>query len=164
MPSVESFPTKRGTARFTENSVHFEESFSGYIQSLYQEYWQSGIWWQSGIFVGYMLAFPIGLWWVVSAVRGGDSLSLAVVVGLMIMLWITNYARGFRSPDRIRLDTIKEISATDGKKGLTRPRLIITYTDGGTAYRRRVNLPSLCTSDGETAYERAQAAFAERGF
>jgi len=164
MPSTESFPTKRGTARFTEDDVYFDESFSGYIQSVYQEYWQSGTWWHNGIFVGYILAFPIGSWWIVSAVRGGNFLPLTVVVGLIVVLWLANYARGFRSPDRIRLDTIKKVSATDGKKGLTRPRLIITYTDGGTTYRRRVNLPSLYTSGGGTAYERAQAAFAERGF
>ncbi len=164
MHSIESFPTKRGTARFTEEYVHFEESFSGYIRSLYHEYWQSGMWWHNGLFVGYILAFPLGLGWVVSAVRGGDFLLLAVGGGLIVALWLANYARGFRSPDRMRLDTIEKVSATDGTKGLTRPRLIITYTDGETTYRRRVNLPSLYTSGGETAYDRAQAAFAERGF
>ncbi|MFD1588450.1 hypothetical protein ACFR9U_15820 [Halorientalis brevis] len=164
MPSIESFPTKRGTARFTEDSIHFEESFSGYIQSLYQEFWQRGTWWHNGIFVGYILAFPIGLGWVVSAVRGGDFFFLAVVVGSIAMFWVMNYARGFRSPDRIQLDTIEKVSATAGMKGLTRPRLIITYIDGETTYRRRVNLQPLYTSNGETAYEQAQAAFAERGF
>jgi hypothetical protein len=164
MSSIESFPTKRGTACFSEDCVHFDESLSGYIQSLYQEYWQSGTWWHNGIFVGYILAFPIGLWWTVSAVRSGDFLLLGIVVGLMIVLWLVDRVRGFRSPDRIRLDTIEEVSATDGQKGLTRPRLIITYTEGGTTYRRRVNLPSLYTSGAETAYEQARAAFAERGF
>ncbi|AAV48284.1 unknown [Haloarcula marismortui ATCC 43049] len=48
--------------------------------------------------------------------------------------------------------------------GLTRSRLVIRYTDGGTTCKRRVNLPSLYTSGGETVYERAQEAFAERGF
>lgn len=110
------------------------------------------------------IAFPIGLWWVVSAVCGGDFLLLAVVVGLIVALWLVDRVRGFRSPDRIRLDIIEKISATAGKKELTRPRLIITYTDGETTYRRRVNFPSLYTSGGETAYERARAAFAERGF
>jgi hypothetical protein len=164
MPSIESFPTKRGTARFTEEYVHFEESFSGYIWSLYREYWQSGTWWHNGLFVGYILTFLLGVWWVVSAIRGGDFLILAAVGGLICALWLANYARGFRSPDRIRLDTIEKISATGGTKGLTRPRLIITYTDGKRIYNRRVNLPSLYMSGGETAYDRAQAAFAERGF
>ncbi len=31
MPSIESFPTKRGTAEFTEDYVYFEESFSGIL-------------------------------------------------------------------------------------------------------------------------------------
>jgi hypothetical protein len=163
VPSVEAVSTKRGTARFSEDCVQFEESFSGHVRSLYRGYWRGGTWWQSGILVGYLLAVPIGLGWVVGAVRGGDSLRLAVVAGLLVVLRLADYARGFRSPDRIRLDTIENVSATDGTRGLTRPRLVISYTDGGTIYRRRVNLPSLYTSGGETTYERARTAFAERG-
>lgn len=157
MSSIESFRTKRGPARFTEDAVHFDES-------LYREYWQSGTGWHKWILVGYVLGFPIGFWWTVNVVRGGDFLLLTAIVCLIVVLWVADYARGFRSPDRIRLDTIENISATDGTRGLTRPRLIITYTHKGTTYRRRVNLPSLYTSGGETAYERAQAAFTERGF
>ncbi|WP_255152895.1 hypothetical protein [Halorarius halobius] len=43
MPSIESFSTKRGTARFTEDAVHFDESAVGYIRSLYREYWKIDI-------------------------------------------------------------------------------------------------------------------------
>jgi hypothetical protein len=164
MPSIESFPTKRGTAQFTEEYVYFEESFLRYVNSLYRDYWQRGTWWSSSAFLAYMFAFPIGVWWVVNAVRGGKFLYIAVVAGSILGLWAVNYARGFRSPDRIRLDTIEQVSATDGLKGLTRPRLVIHYTDGETTRKRRVNLPSLYTSGGETAYERARTAFAERGF
>lgn len=82
MASIESFRTKRGTAHFTEDAVQFEEPFSGYVRSLYREYWQDGNWWHSGTFVGYVLAFPVRFWWVVSAVRGGDVLLLAVIAGL----------------------------------------------------------------------------------
>ena len=164
MPSIESFPTKRGTARFTEDAVHFDESVVGYIRSLYREYWKSNTWWRKGIFAGYVLGLLVGLGWIISAVRSGDVLLLAVVVGLLAVLWLANYARGFRSPDRIRLDAIKEVSAIRGEKGLTRPRLVITYTDGESTHKRRVNLPSLYTTDGETAYERARSAFGERGF
>jgi hypothetical protein len=164
MPSINSFQTKGGTARFTETHVQFDESFLGYIRSLYQEYWQRGTWWHNGLFVGYLLAFPIGGLWVVSAVLGGSFLSLGAVVGVLVTLRLMNYVRGFRSPDRIRRDSIERVSATNGTKGLTRPRIVIAYTDGKRTYKRRVNLPSFYTSDGETAYERAQAAFAERGF
>lgn len=164
MCSIESFRTKRGTARFTEDYVYFEESFSGYIESLYQDYWQRGTWWSSSALVGYFFALPIGIWWVVSAVRGGNFLHIAVVGGSVLVLWAVNYARGFRSPDRIRLDTIEQVSATGGVKGLTRPRLVIRYTEEGTTCKRRVNLPSRYTGCGETVYERAQEAFAERGF
>lgn len=164
MPSIESFPTKRGTARFTEDAVHFDESVVGYILSLYREYWKSNTLWRKGVFVGYVLGLLVGLGWIVSAVRSGDVLLLTAVVGLLAVLWLANYARGFRSPDRIRLDAIEEVSATRGEKGMTRPRLIVTYRDGESTHKRRVNLPSLYTTGGETAYERARSAFAERGF
>jgi hypothetical protein len=163
MPSIELFPTKRGTVRFTEEYVCFEESFWGYIKSLYRDYWQRGTWWSSSALIAYALAFPIGVWWVASAVRGGNFLHIAAVGGLMLVLWAVNFARGFRSPDRIRLDKIEQVAATDGVKGLTRPRLVIRFTDGGTTRKRRVNLPSLYTSGGETVYEQAQEAFRERG-
>lgn len=164
MPSIESFQTKRGTVYFTDEYVHFEESLFGYIQSLYEEYWQSETWWHSGIFVGYILAFPLGLWWVVSSIRDGYVPVSAVVTGLVLILWATNYGRGFRSPDQIRLDAIEKVSATSGIKWLTRPRLIITYTDDETIRKRRVNLPSFHTNNGEIAYEQAKEAFAERGY
>ena len=56
MSSIEAFPIKRGTARFSEECIHFDESFPGHAQALYQEYWQSGTWWYNGIFVGYILS------------------------------------------------------------------------------------------------------------
>ncbi|OYR57244.1 hypothetical protein DJ83_17405 [Halorubrum ezzemoulense] len=164
MSSIESFPIKRGTARFTEDYVYFQESFLGYIKSLYRDYWQRGTWWSSTVLVGYLFVFPIGIWWVVSVVRGGNFLYIAALGGSILVLWAVNYARGFRSPDRIRLDAIQQVSATDGIKGLTRPRLVIKYTDARTTCKRRVNLPSLYTRGGETGYEQAREAFAERGF
>ena len=164
MSLIKEFPTKRGKARFTEEYVYFEESFSGYIKSLYRDYWKRGTWWSNSAFVAYLFAFPIGIWWVVSAVRGGNHLHIAAVGGSMLVLWGVNYARGFRSPDRIRLDTIEQVSATDGMKGLTRPRLVIKYTDEETTRKRRVNLPSVYTNSGETVYKQAQEAFTERGF
>ncbi len=164
MSSIDSFPTKRGTVRFTEEYVYFEESFVEYLKSLYRDYWQRGTWRSSSALVAYAFAFPIGVWWVVSAVRDGNFLHIAAVGGLILILRAVNFARGFRSPNRIRLDTIEQVSATAGTNGLTRPRLIVRYNDRGTTRKRRVNLPSLYTSGGETVYEQAQEAFTERGF
>uniref|UniRef100_UPI002638610C hypothetical protein n=1 Tax=Halorientalis sp. TaxID=1931229 RepID=UPI002638610C len=116
MPSIESFPTKRGTVRFTEEYVYFEESFLGYAKSLYRDYCQRGTWWSNTALVAYALALPIGVWWVLSTVRDGNFLHIAAVGGSMLVLRVVNFARGFRSPDQIRLDTIEQVSATDGIK------------------------------------------------
>ncbi|WP_435186134.1 hypothetical protein [Halobellus sp. EA9] len=164
MPFTDSFPTKRGTVRVTDDAVHIEESFSGYIQSLYAEYWKGDTWRQKAIFAGYVFAVVFGVWGIVNLIRSEKYLLIGTLVGLFILLWGLNYARGFRSPNRIPLTAINDVSATRGTKGLTRPRLIITYTDGKSTVKRRVSLPSLYTSRGEAAYERAQATFAERGF
>lgn len=164
MPPPNSFPTRRGTVSVTQNAVHFDESMLGYFRSLYSQYWQQDEWWRKGIFAGYVFALVYGLGWVISTIRRGDVFLSAFVVGLVIALWLVNYVRGFRSPDRIPLSAITAVSATRGTKGLTRPRLVLTYRAGESTYKCRVNLPSLYTTAGESAYERAQSAFAERGF
>lgn len=87
-----------------------------------------------------------------------------VVAALLLALWLVNYLRGYRSPDRIALAEIESVSATRGETGLTRPRLVLTYRDGEATRKRRVNLPSLSMPNGDETYERAVAAFAERGF
>lgn len=164
MPSIESFRTKRGVARLTDDAVHFDESAVGYARSLYRGYWQSEERWSKAIFLGYVSGLLFAISWLVSAIRAGDRLLLAGLLGILTILVGVNYARGFRSPDRIPLDDIEDVSTTRGEKGLTRPRLVITYLDDESTYKRRVNLPSLYTADGEAAYERALDAFGERRF
>ncbi|MFC7166014.1 hypothetical protein [Halospeciosus flavus] len=164
MPSIESFETKRGVARFTDAAVHFDESLTGYVRSLYDDYWQSEVWWLKVMFIGYAFALLYALWWGITEVRSRDVFLLAAVVGLLGALWLLNYVRGFRSPDRISLEAIEVVTATCGSKGLTRPRLVIHYRDDSSTHKRRVNLPSLYTENGEETYERACKAFEKRGF
>jgi hypothetical protein len=72
-----------------------------------------------------------------------------------------DYARGSRSPSRIPLKSIEQVSLTHGIKRLTCVRMVLTYTEDGSRYQRRVNLRSLYTDTGKSTYERARAAFAE---
>ncbi len=164
MPSPASFQTKRGTAKFSDTAVQFDESFAGYMRSLYRDYWRSELWWHKAVAVGYVLAVLGGIWWAVRTLQRGAGVAIALVGGAVGVLWIVDYIRGFRSRDRIPLEAIEDVSFTRGNTGLTRPRIIITYTDGDATHKRRVNLPSLYTATGEVAYEQAQAAFAKRGF
>ena len=164
MVSEDRFPTKRGTAYFTEEAVRFEESFLGYLRNLYSEYWKGGTYWKMSVFFGYLLAYPVGVWAVWNVYRRGGYVSVLALTGVLAAAVLLDYARGFRSPDSIQLDAIEDVSATRGSKGLTRPRLLIRYSDEGSTYRRRVNLPSLYTSEGEDTYESVQEAFEERGF
>lgn len=167
MSSIESFPIKCGTARFSDEAVHFDESVLGYFSSLYLEYFQSDGWWRKAAFVTYVLGLLVGARSVITAFQDGDGLFMAIILGFVILVcsvfvvrWLD--ARESQSPDRIRLDAIKDAYIIRGKIGLTRPRLIISYTEGESTHTHRVALPSMKT-DGAAPYEQAQAAFAERG-
>ncbi|GGN08852.1 hypothetical protein [Halarchaeum nitratireducens] len=172
MPSIESFATKRGTARFEDSKILLESSVAGYLRSLYRDYWKSDAWWRRAIFLGYVLWVVFAIGWsarlvVLLVQRDADPIWAAggagVVAALLVALWLANYLRGYRSPDRIALDDVESVTATRGERGLTRPRLVLAYRDGDATRKRRVNLPSLLMPDGAETYERAVTAFVERG-
>lgn len=164
MPSVDSFSTTRGVARVTDDAIRFEESFAGYLRALYRGYWQTDRLWRKGVFAGYVVGLVYAFGWLVRSILNGDVLLPAVVVVALAGVQVAEYLRGYRKPDRIPLERIESVSATRGEKGLTRPRVVITYASDGTSRQRRVNLPSMYTRDGETVYERALDALERRGF
>jgi hypothetical protein len=169
-PAVERVPTSRGEVRLTDDAIVFEESAAGRFRSTFESYWRNGNRWQKGFYAATVLGLLYSLgslsWRILSGAvspQFGGAVVLSIVVGIGL-LRVVDYARGFRSPDRIPLDAVETVSATRGSKGLTRPRLVITYTSGTNSYRRRVNLPSLYTPNGERHYERALWVFREGGF
>lgn len=164
MPSIESFRTKRGVAAFRDDALEFDESVRTYVRWLYRDYWKSDSRWRKALFVGFALWPVFALGWLVSALSDGRVSLVAGVCALVVVLWVIGYVRGFRSPDRLPLDRIERVDATRGEKGLTRPRLVLTYRENGAIRKRRVNLPSLYTPTGERTFERAIKAFRERGF
>lgn len=164
MTDIDSFQTKRGVARFSEDAILFEESLWGYLRSLHRGYWQCNEWWRKAVFVCYPLAILFGVGWVFVMLWQGRVLPIAAVAAILLGLWLVNYLRGFRSADRVSLDSITSVSATRGEMALTRPRLVLTYSEGRTTNKRRINLPSLYSADGEETFKRARRAFEERGF
>lgn len=164
MSSTDSFRTKRGIATLGDGKLEIEGSFRGYIQSLYHAYWESNVRWRKAVFVCLVFSPVIAIVWLIGAFAAGRFLLLATVLGLTASLWVISYMRGFRSPDQLRIDQIVAVAATRGQKGMTRPRLVLTYREGTETYKRRVNLPSLYTPHGEATYDRAVAAFRKRGF
>ena len=168
--TVDGFRTSRGRVRIADDAVVFEESAVGRFRSTFESYWQNGTRWQKGLYVMTIFGFLYSLSFLSWRILSGEAspqfvgaVVLLVPIGIGL-LKLVDYARGFRSPDRIPLDAIETVSATRGSKGLTRPRLVITYTSGGKSYRRRVNLQSFYTPNGESQFERSLRAFEERGF
>lgn len=165
--SVDSFAVKSGSCRFEDGALLFDTSRLGYIRNLYEGYWREGGWYRL-LFLGYVLAPVFGL---VSLALGYDETGpvawyvLAAVVVALLGVWAyQRFGRGFTSVDRIPLDAIESVEAVEGTRGLTRPRLVVTYCEGDERRRRYVLLPSTYLPDGEDAFERACAAFRERGF
>lgn len=158
-----SIRTKRGWARFVDGRIEFEESMPGYARALVRDYWDGGSRGQRAICLGYAFAALYGLGFFALELSQGRWLLPAVVVGVLVVTWLVGRFRGFRSVDSLDLDRVQSVTATRGSKGLTRPRLVLSdRTDDGPR-KRRLLLPSLYAVDGETAFERAVAAFEVRG-
>lgn len=163
MTAPETVPTKRGRARFDGGSVQFEESIAGYVRAMVRDYWDGGSPGQRAILAGWLFAVVYGLGVFGWELAHGRWLLPAAVVVVVTVARLIGYYRGFRSVDRVDFDRIESVTATRGSKGLTRPRLTVTFrTDDGTR-KRRLLLPSLYAVGGEAAFERAVAAFERRG-
>lgn len=160
------FPTKRGECRLEAGTLVFEESLYGYLRSLYAGYWRSDAWWRKLLFVGYLLVpvFAVG-----SLVFGEWTpltvgVFLTLLAGLLAVAAYRYLVRNVRRATAIPLDSLREVTATRGTKGLTRPRLRLTYVAAGETYRRDVLLPSLYLPHGDRAFADAVALFEARGF
>jgi len=164
VPSTNSFPTDRGTVAVVDGELVFEESQVGYLRSIYDGYWRGARWAQKAILFGYAFASLSALVFFVSAVWRRRVFLIATVGGTVALMWILDRVRGFRSADRIPLSAVSKVSLVSGKKGLTKPRLVIKYTDDNKRRKRRVNLPSQYATNGHTAYTRARLTLEERGF
>lgn len=149
---------------FIDGELVFKESVTGYFRSLYDGYWRNGGGTQKVILSGYAFALLSALVFFVSAVLNRRVFLVATVLGAVALTWLFDRARGFRSVDRIPLSTVNDVSVVSGRQGLTKPRLIITYTDDENHKRRRVTLPSKYAVNGDTAYTRARSMLEERGF
>lgn len=165
MGEINSFKTKRGSAALKEDAIEFSGSAVGYYKSIYREYWKSESVKLKSIFLLIVLSFPSAFYAILSVLSmdGGYSI-VALIFMMFILILAIQYLRGFRSPDRIQLGSIENVSYTRGKKLITRPRFVIEYAKNGSTYKRRVNMPSLYTESAEEELELAKKAFRQRGF
>jgi hypothetical protein len=164
MSDIKSFDTKRGNAKFEDNEISFSESTIGYYKSLYREYWKSDSTKFKIIFLLVVLSFPSAFYAILTLLNHhyGYEIVLTIFASLILMFAV-QYSKGFRSPDKIELDSIEDVSYTRGKTPITRPRFVIEYTENGNTYKRRVNMPSLYMKSGEETFNRAKEAFRQQG-
>lgn len=165
MSDIDSFSTKRGSATFKEDRIEFSGSAIGYYKSIYEEYWKSESIKLKLMFSLIVLSFPSAFYAILSVLSMDNGYSIVVLTfALFLLILAVQYLRGFRSPDRIGLDSIENVSYTRGTTPITRPRFVIEYTKSGSTYKRRVNMPSLYTESGEKELELAKKAFRQHGF
>ena len=131
---------------------------------LVDRYWRDGRGTQKAIIIGYALASLSALVFLASAVLRQKVFLIATVVGAVALTWSFDRPQGVRSINRIPLSVISDISVASGIQGLTKPRLVIRYTDDGHRRKRRVTLPSKYATNGHTAYTRARSMFNQHGF
>lgn len=163
MSTPDTLRTKRGHARFDDGVLRFEESVGGYARAMVRDYWGGASAGQRAILAGWLFAVVycfVVLGWELG--HGRWLLPTAVVV-LVAAARLVGRFRGYRSVDTIELTRIQSVKATRGSKGLTRPRLEISFRADGEDRKRRLLLPSLYAVDGESAFKRAVAAFEARG-
>lgn len=164
MSDIKSFDTKRGNAKFEDNEINFSESTIGYYKSLYREYWKSDSAKFKTIFLLIVLSFPSAFYAIFTILSMENGyLVVFLMFGFLVLLFTIQYVRGFRSPNKIELDRIEDVTYTRGKTPITRPRFVIEYTKNGNTYKRRVNMPSLYMKSGEETFNRAKEAFRKRG-
>lgn len=165
------FETKRGECRFEDDELVLEESLRGYFENLRAGYWESDRLWHKFVFVGFVLALPIGTTIVAIGVVTSDRGVVAELwpVAVLAVLWallyvVQRFGRGFTSTPRIPLDAIEDVTLASGSWPLTRPRFVVRFLEDGSLRKRYVLLPSLGMPHGEETLERAARAFEERGY
>jgi hypothetical protein len=171
MSAPDRFETKRGECRIEDGRLVLDESVLGYLRNLYAGYWEADEWWRKAMFLGTVLAIPIGAASIGLSVAGGSFDPVATAIGggavLAILGVVTVYqrvVRGFTNRSTIPLDAIERVSFTRGSKGATRPRFVVTFEVHEERRQRYVLMPSLYVPDAEHAIETAKATFRAQGF
>ncbi|WP_251343880.1 hypothetical protein [Haloplanus halophilus] len=154
-----SFRTKRGRCHLDGEALRIDSSLRGQLRR-YRE--GSRL-----LFLSYLGLLAVAAGFVLANLLAGDVRTLllaggaaAAVVGVARL---SNRLRGFGTPDEIPLDAVERVTAVRGRKGLTRPRFVVTYAVDGETRKRYVMMPSLWLSYGEDEFRRATTLFADAG-
>lgn len=154
-----SFRTKRGRCHVEDGRLRLESSLRGQMRR-YRE-GSRLLYWSFLVVIVVAIGYPVVL------VATGEYRTVLFWGGGVALVLGGGYAlnrwRGFTSEDEIPLDAVTHVTANEGRKGLTRPRFVVTYVADGETKRRYVMMPSKFLSYGDDEFERATACFREAG-
>jgi hypothetical protein len=153
---MESFRTRGGQCRITDEAIHIDDSYIGRIKRHYDE---------SRLLTLSWLIFPLCILYFfvvgdrnVYALGLGLGIGLAVGGGYLAFGYTYNYVRDFTYDDRIPRNAIKTVKPVSGTKGVSRPRFIVKYERDGERKNRYIQMPSKF-GYGDEEFEKAKELF-----
>ncbi|RXK50457.1 hypothetical protein [Halorientalis pallida] len=154
-----SFRTKRGRCHLDGDTLRIESSIRGYARRLREG--------NRLLFWAYVVAMLVAVGTPFSLILWAEYQDLGLVLGgvalVVVLARVGNYLRGFTGDEEIPLEDVARVTATEGTKGLTRPRFVVEYDRNGDHKKRYVVMPSLWLDYGEETFDRAKTAFREAG-
>lgn len=151
---MESFRTRGGQWRITDEAIHIDGNYIGRIKRHYDENkLLTLVWFVLLLYVLYSLVF--GDWEVYS-------LGLGIAGSYLAFGYVYNYVRDFTYDNRIQRDAIEIVKPVTGTKGLSRPRFIVKYKRDGKRKNRYIQMPSKF-GYGDEEFEKAKELFRIEG-
>ncbi|MFB6213037.1 MAG: hypothetical protein ABEJ07_00510 [Candidatus Nanohaloarchaea archaeon] len=154
-----SFRTKRGRCIIDGDDLYLSSSMAG----LFRRFWEGG---RLGrlLAVSYLVFFAWFFYKLLFDLGTPFKVGIALGAALLALSYVTNSLRGFSRQRVIPLDSVKEVSFTEGRPGLTRPRFIVEFEkEGGEQKKRYIMMPSLWLDYSEEEVGKAKMMFEDKG-
>lgn len=139
--------TESGYMYEESGDIVFEEGVLNFIKNLYLFYWSEGDALHKILLGGLFLSLALALFsiFLVSALNPTFYLIMIVAfpAGLSAVVIFRQFFTTFTNVRRVPKENIRYVQFNDGRKFLTKPKVVFMYHEGRDEKKRSVNLPSL---------------------
>lgn len=156
---MESFRTRGGQCKITEDTIQIDNSYVGRIKRHYDENRLLSLLWVISIPLWALYLFMMDDWEMLAL---GLGISLAVAGAYLTFGYLYNYVRDFTYDDQIQRDAIETVKPVEGTKWISRPRFIVKYEQEGERKNRYIQMPSKF-GYGDEEFEKAKELFRSQG-
>ena len=138
----------------------FEEGVVHFIKNLYVCYWSEGDALHKILLMGLFVSLFLALFsiFLISALNPTFYLVMVVAfpTGLSLVVLFRQLFTTFTNVRRVPLDNIRYAKIEEGKKFLTKPKIVFIYHEDRKEKKRSVNLPSLVAPRSEEIIDEAK--------